>query len=153
MLDKVGGGMTDVGADRARVARALGRQRLSRRPRRRGVPLPARIVSVADAFQRDDDDAPLPPRADARGRHQGAARAAPARSSTPRSSTRSPRVLERPGADDAGGVLRAHRRARAADPPLVPDEEDFQGQGDGALDKALEEQLKNLFCMQCGCPM
>ena len=51
MLDKVGGSMTDVGQIVRALARALGRQGLPRRDvAGEDVPLPARIVSVADTF-------------------------------------------------------------------------------------------------------
>ena len=72
--------------DRAPRARALGRQRLPGRPRRRQIPLGSRIILACDAYARCDGAA-LPRRAHPATPSPNCARA-PARSSTRRSSPR-----------------------------------------------------------------
>ena len=147
MLDKVGGSMTDVGA----IVRAS-HERWDGKGYPDGtageeVPLPARIVSVADTFHAITTTRPY------------------RRAQTPEAAIKElqscagtqfdpevvdalVRVLARPG---AASPTEFFARTAAPEPPslrVVPDvadEPEPESEADKALDKALEEQLKNLF--------
>ena len=138
MLDKVGGSMTDVG----QIVRAS-HERWDGGGYPDGiagedVPLPARIVAVADTFHAITTTRPYR-RAQTAEAAIKELRACAGRSSTPRSSTRS-FGSSRGRRHDAEGVLRAHRGARAPDAAgrargrgrARPDDE-----RDDELDKAL----------------
>ena len=147
MLDKVGGSMTDVG----QIVRAS-HERWDGGGYPDGiagedVPLPARIVSVADTFHAITTTRPVPPRADARGRDQGAARLrrhavrSRGRRRARRACSRGP-ARRRRRSSSRGPLLPSRRPCAscATQPEPEPDAEP-----DDVLDKALEEQLKNLF--------
>ena len=125
--------------DRARLARALGRQRLPRRDRRRGRPAAGADRLGRRRVPRDHDDAPVPPRAVAGGGRQGAARLR-RHAVRPRGRRRARARARAPRRRDAGGVLRAHRAARAARLHVVPDLDETERE----LDRAIEEQLRHL---------
>ena len=151
MLDKVGGSMTDVGA----IVRAS-HERWDGGGYPDGiageeVPLPARIVSVADTFHAITTTRPY--------RRAQTAEAAIKELQTCAGTQFDPevvdalvRVLARPG---AASPTEFFARTAAPEPPnlrIVPaitDEPaagaESEGDDDKALDKALEAQLKNLF--------
>ena len=149
MLDKVGGSMTDVGA----IVRAS-HERWDGGGYPDGtagedVPLPARIVSVADTFHAITTTRPY-----RRAQTPEAAikelQACAGTQFDPEVVDALVRVLARPG---AATPTEFFARTAAPEPPLlrvVPDaaaepKPGPETEADKALDKALEEQLKNLF--------
>ena len=88
MLEKIGGFMVRDRAHRARVARELGRERLSRRIGRRGDPSGGAGRRGVRCVQRDDDDTLLSQSDAARRTRSARCGRAPDRSSIPRSWTR-----------------------------------------------------------------
>jgi putative nucleotidyltransferase with HDIG domain len=141
MLDKVGGSMTDVGA----IVRAS-HERWDGKGYPDGVagedvPLPARIVSVADTFHAITTTRPY-----RRAQSPDAAikelLACAGTQFDPEVVDALVRVLARPGAATATEFF---ARTAAPEPPTlraVPDDID---ETEKELDKALEEQLKHLF--------
>ena len=145
MLDKVGGSMTDVGA----IVRAS-HERWDGGGYPDGtagedVPLPARIVSVADTFHAITTTRPYRP-AQTPEAAVKELRACAGTQFDPEVVDALVRVLERPAAATPAEFF---KRTAAPEPPSLrivrdPDEGDDAAL-DGELDKELEQQLKNLF--------
>jgi putative nucleotidyltransferase with HDIG domain len=141
MLDKVGGSMTDVG----QIVRAS-HERWDGNGYPDGisgeqVPLPARIVSVADTFHAITTTRPY--------RRAQSPEAAVKEMSACAGTQFDPevvealvRVLARPG---AATPTEFFARTAHAEPPSLRAVPDIEDEGDKDLDKALEERLKNLF--------
>jgi HD-GYP domain-containing protein (c-di-GMP phosphodiesterase class II) len=141
MLDKVGGSMTDVG----QIVRAS-HERWDGGGYPDGisgedVPLPARIVSVADTFHAITTTRPY-----RRAQSPEAAikelRECAGTQFDPEVVDALVRVLARPGASTPKEFF---ARTAAPEPPTLRVVRDVEEDDDSALDKALEEQLKNLF--------
>jgi putative nucleotidyltransferase with HDIG domain len=141
MLDKVGGSMTDVG----QIVRAS-HERWDGGGYPDGiagedVPLPARIVSVADTFHAITTTRPY-----RRAQTSDAAikelRACAGTQFDPEVVDALVRVLARPGATTPKEFF---ARTAAPEPPMLRVVRDADDEPEDALDKALEEQLKNLF--------
>ncbi|MEY2515050.1 MAG: hypothetical protein QOJ89_2408 [bacterium] len=145
MLDKVGGSMTDVGA----IVRAS-HERWDGGGYPDGiagenVPLPARIVSVADTFHAITTTRPYRP-AQTPEAAVKELRACAGTQFDPEVVDALVRVLERPAATTPKEFF---KRTSAPEPPILhvvrdPGESD-EGALDAELDKELEQQLKNLF--------
>jgi putative nucleotidyltransferase with HDIG domain len=145
MLDKVGGSMTDVGA----IVRAS-HERWDGGGYPDGiagedVPLPARIVSVADTFHAITTTRPYRP-AQSPEAAVKELRACAGTQFDPDVVDALVRVLERPAATTPAEFF---KRTAAPEPPtlrIVRDaDEPVDSQSDAELDKELEQQLKNLF--------
>ena len=144
MLDKVGGSMTDVGA----IVRAS-HERWDGGGYPDGiageeVPLPARIVSVADTFHAITTTRPYRPAQSSEAAVKEL-RACAGTQFDPEVVDALVRVLERPPAATPAEFF---KRTAAPEPPqlrVVRDEPEPEDDMDSELDRALEQQLKNLF--------
>jgi putative nucleotidyltransferase with HDIG domain len=144
MLDKVGGSMTDVGA----IVRAS-HERWDGGGYPDGiageeVPLPARIVSVADTFHAITTTRPYRPAQSSEAAVKEL-RACAGTQFDPEVVDALVRVLERPPAATPAEFF---KRTAAPEPPqlrVVRDEPEPDDDADSELDRALEQQLKNLF--------
>jgi putative nucleotidyltransferase with HDIG domain len=144
MLDKVGGSMTDVGA----IVRAS-HERWDGGGYPDGiageeVPLPARIVSVADTFHAITTTRPYRPAQSSEAAVKEL-RACAGTQFDPDVVDALVRVLERPPAATPAEFF---KRTAAPEPPqlrVVREEPEPEDDLDSELDRALEQQLKNLF--------
>jgi putative nucleotidyltransferase with HDIG domain len=144
MLDKVGGSMTDVGA----IVRAS-HERWDGGGYPDGiagedVPLPARIVSVADTFHAITTSRPYRPAQSSEAAVKEL-RACAGTQFDPEVVDALVRVLERPAAATPAEFF---KRTAAPEPPqlrIVRDEPEPEDDLDAELDRALEQQLKHLF--------